>query len=136
VAAPIFQAENRCKEVCDDDKAEALVGYNPSCLPGKHGGTEGATITFYNATNQVRHYYRPEPFPETQPAGPLTTFQQYVTSLDPGESYEQRVICGYGFRADFKDRRTESSVFEGEQFPIGPYPCCENAGEQTLLINR
>jgi hypothetical protein len=135
LAAPIDAAENRCKGICDADKAEALVGYNPACLPGKHAGTEGATITFYNATNQVRHYYRPEPFPETQPTGPLTTYQQYVTSLNPGESYEQKVICGYSFQADFKDRRTDGSDFVGSQFPIGPYPCCENAVEQTLVIN-
>jgi hypothetical protein len=134
-ALPVFGAESICKEVCDDEKDEALAGYNSSCRPGGHAGDKGATITFYNASNEVRHYYRPEPYPETQPTGPLSLFMEYVASLDQEESYVQELACGMSLSFHFKRQRTEGSNFVGQQFNLGPYPCCENAVEQTLVIN-
>lgn len=134
-AEPIFFTESICKEVCDDNKENSLEGYNSSCS-NNHAGDRGATITFYNASREVRHYYRPEPYPETRPLGPLYLNMEYVTSLNPGESYEQQIACGITLTFHFKQQRTDGSNFTGQTFNVGPYPCCEEEDKVNLVIDE
>jgi hypothetical protein len=133
-ARPAFDSERLCKEICDEDKEAGLQGYNPACTNDR-AGDKGATITFYNASGADRHYYRAEPYPEETPTSPLTRTMTFKETLAPGESYEQEIPCGIALLFHFKDRKTDGSDFVGQQFTLGPFPCCEEAIEQTIPVN-
>lgn len=119
LANPFFRAEEVCKEVCNDERDEALEGYNGLC-PNQHGGDQGGEVTFSNQSGEVRYYYKNG---------------QRVTAMSNGSSYTETVACGVSFRADFKRQDTETSDFVGTTHIVGPFPCCEEAQSITLPIN-
>lgn len=134
ISAPILNQHEQCVSQCNVARDARLDGYNAQCSNG-HEGESGAVITFINESGQARHMYRPEPYPQagsTQQTG----LQTYHRTLQPGETYQQTIPCGFALFFQFKDRRVTGSDFVGTEHSIGPFPCCEEPVEQVIIIGN
>jgi len=119
-ADPIINQEKVCLEICDDDKSEALEGYDSRCS-NNHAGEKGATVTFINNSGKTLYLYTPM---ADDPA------------ISNGDTIVREVACNIGsITFDFKETAEDNSTNYYQRSIVSPQPCCEDPVQLQEVIN-